>query len=113
MAKETKKAGGKSGALTKTAIYDELAQQAGITRKQVAAVFDALGSVIKRHLKKDNDTFKVPGLFRLRLQKKKAVKGGKSVPNPFKPGEMMVTKDKPARNVIKVSALKGLKDTLQ
>ncbi len=113
MAKDSKKAGAKGAALTKTAIYDELAQGAGITRRQVAAVFDALTGVIKKHLKKDGDVFKVPGLFRLRLQKKKAVKGGKSVPNPFKPGEMMITKDRPARNVIKVAALKGLKDVIQ
>jgi hypothetical protein len=30
-------------------------------------------------------------------------------PNPFKPGEMMQVKAKPARNVVKVRALKGLK----
>src|SRR5437868_6733647 len=47
MAKDSKKPAAKGGALTKTAIYDELAQQAGITRKQVAAVFEALSGVIK------------------------------------------------------------------
>ena len=113
MAKDTKKPAAKGSALTKTAIFDELAQSAGITRKQVAAVFDALGGVIKKHLKKDGDAFKVPGLFRLTLKKKKAVKGGKLVPNPFKPGEMMTTKDKPASNQIRVRPLKGLKDSLQ
>jgi nucleoid DNA-binding protein len=113
MAKDTKKPAAKGSALTKTAIFDELAQSAGITRKQVAAVFDALGGVIKKHLKKDGDAFKVPGLFRLRLQKKKAQKGGELRPNPFKPGEMITTKPKPARNVVKVSALKGLKDMIQ
>jgi hypothetical protein len=34
-------------------------------------------------------------------------------PNPFKPGEMIVTKDKPASNQIKAFALKGLKDMVQ
>ena len=101
------------GGPTKTAIYDELAQSAGISRKQVAAVFDALGGIIKKHLKKDGDAFKVPGLFRVKLKKRKAVKGGKMVPNPFKPGEMMMTKDKPARNDVKVQALKALKDSVQ
>ena len=31
-------------------------------------------------------------------------------PNPFKPGEMMEVKAKPARNVVKVRALKPLKE---
>jgi hypothetical protein len=113
MAKDTKKAAAKAAGPSKTAVYDELAQAAGVTRKQVSAVFDALGGIIKRHLKKDGDAFKVPGLFRLTLKKKKAVKGGKLVPNPFKPGEMMTTKDKPASNQIRVRPLKGLKDSLQ
>jgi len=107
------KAAPKGGGPTKTAIYDELAQVAGISRKQVSAVFDALSSIIKKNLKKDGDAFKLPGLFRITLKKKKAVKGGKMVPNPFKPGEMMMTKDKPARNDVKVRTLKNLKDALQ
>jgi nucleoid DNA-binding protein len=113
MAKDTKKAATKGSGLTKTAIYDDLAQQAGITRKQVAAVFDALTGAIKRHLKKDRDVFKVPGLFRLELRRKKAVKGGELKPNPFKPGEMITTKPKAASNVIKIRPLKSLKDQVQ
>ncbi len=113
MAKDSKKPAAKGGALTKTAIYDDLAQSAGITRKEVSAVFDALAGIIKKHLKKDRDVFKVPGLFRLELRKKKATRGGEHKPNPFKPGEMIVTKAKPASNVIKVRPLKGLKDMLQ
>ena len=31
-------------------------------------------------------------------------------PNPFKPGEMMKVAAKPARRVVKVRALKSLKD---
>jgi len=30
--------------------------------------------------------------------------------NPFKPGEMMTVKAKPARKVVKIRALKALKD---
>ena len=42
-----------------------------------------------------------------------AVKGGKEVPNPFKRGEMMITKSKPARNVVKALPLKNLKDMVK
>ena len=99
--------------LTKSAIQQELAEKAGITRKQVQTVFEGLEAIIKRQLKKDGDVFAMPGMMKLRLIRKKAVKGGKKVPNPFKPGEMIVTKDKPARNVVKIIALKNLKDMVQ
>ena len=100
-------------AMTKTALLQELAETAGVTPKQVQILFDGLNDIIKRHLKKNDDTFTLPGMFRLRLQKKKAVKGGKTKPNPFKPGETIVTKDKPARNVIRVRPLKGLTSLVQ
>ena len=103
----------KSKGLTKSAMYQELADKSGTSRKQVAAVFDSLSDMIKRSLKKDGDVFTIPGLLRLKLRRSKAVKGGKQVPNPFKPGEMMITKDKPAQNRIRASALKSLKEAVQ
>ena len=42
-----------------------------------------------------------------------AHKGGKTVPNRFKPGEMTVTKDKPASTRVTARALKGLKEMLK
>ena len=111
MAKAQKPAG-KGKAPTKSQVYGELAEKASITRKQVTEVFDALGGLIKRHLKKDGDTFTVPGLLRLRLRRTKAVKGGKPVMNRFT-GQMTVTKDKPARNVVRARALKGLNELVQ
>jgi nucleoid DNA-binding protein len=107
MAKATK---GK--APTKSQVYSELAEKGGITRKQVGEVFDALGGLIKKHLKKDGDTFTIPGLIRLRLRRTKAVKGGKQVLNRFT-GQMTTTKDKPARNVVRARALKGLNELVQ
>ncbi len=103
----------KGKAMTKTAIYQELADTAGITRKQVQAVFDSLNAIIQRSLKKNDDAVLIPGMFRLRLQRKKAVKGGQTRPNPFRPGETIVTKDRPARNLIRVRPLKGLNDLIK
>jgi nucleoid DNA-binding protein len=111
MAKNKPAAKGKT--LTKSAIFQELAEKAGATRKQIQAVFDGLNAIIKRSLKKDGDAVTFPGMFRLRLQKKKAIKGGQVKPNPFKPGETIVTKDKPARNVIRVRPLKTLNNMVQ
>lgn len=111
MAKNKTAAKGK--APTKSAVYQELADKAGVSRKEVAAMFEALSGMIKRHLKKDGDVFTIPGLLRLRLKRSKAVKGGKMVPNRFKPGEMTMTKDKPARNAVRARALKALNTIVQ
>jgi nucleoid DNA-binding protein len=113
MAKTNKKpATTKGKAPTKSQVYTELAEKAGVSRKQVAALFDALGGLIKKNLKKDGDVFTVPGLVRLRLRRTKAVKGGKPVLNRFT-GQMTVTKDKPARNMVRARALKGLNELVQ
>src|SRR5947209_5201115 len=106
MAKNTK---AKAKSPTKSQVYTELAEKAGITRKQVATVFEALGAIIKKNLKKDGDTITVPGMVRLRLRRQKAVKGGKQVLNRFT-GQMTTTKDKPAMNKVRARALKGLND---
>jgi hypothetical protein len=52
--------------------------------------------------------FSIPGLLKMRVVKKPARKARKGV-NPFT-GEEMMFKAKPATKVVKVSALKGLKD---
>ena len=111
MAKD-KKPAAKGKAPTKSAVYSELAEKAGITRKQVTEVFDALNGLIKKHLKKDGDVFAIPGMLRLRLRRQKAVKGGKQVLNRFT-GQMTTTKDKPAKNVVRARALKGLNELVQ
>jgi nucleoid DNA-binding protein len=110
MAKDKKAATKK--APTKSQVFAELAEKAGISRKQVQAVFDGLNEQIKKHLKKDGDTFTVPGMLRLRLRRTKAVKGGKQVMNRFT-GQMTVTKDKPARNAVRARALKALNELVQ
>ena len=113
MAKNKQTTPGKAKPMTKSAVYQELADKAGVSRKQVQTMFEALSGLIKRSLKKDGDAFTIPGLLKLRLVKKKAVKGGKTVPNPFRPGETMVTKDKPAKNIVRARALRGLNELIQ
>ena len=109
---KNKTTGAKGKAPTKSQVYSELADKAGVSRKQVAEVFTALGDMIKRHLKKEGDTFTIPSMLRLRLRQQKAQKGGKPVLNRFT-GQMTVTKDKPARKAVRARALKGLNDLVQ
>ncbi|MCH8147667.1 MAG: HU family DNA-binding protein [Planctomycetes bacterium] len=94
---------------TKSQVYGELADDVELSRKQVAGLFDGLAGMIKKDLgKRGPGTFTVPGLMKIKVVRKPATKARKGI-NPFT-GEEMMFKAKPARNVVKVQALKGLKD---
>ncbi len=96
--------------MTKTEIYASIAESTGISKKDVGAVFDSLSELIQKNVgKKGPGVFNVPGLMKIQVQRKPATKAT-TRPNPFKPGEMMQVAAKPARNVVKVRPLKGLKE---
>lgn len=96
---------------TKTQLLNEIADNTGLTRKEVAAVLDELGLVIERHVKKRAvGEFTLPGLLKIKTVKKPAQKARKGVPNPFRPGETMDVAAKPASTKVKVTPLKKLKD---
>ena len=95
--------------MTKTVILTEIAGNAGLTKKQVSSVFDELGVVIERHIKKRSPgQFKLPGLMKIEVKRRPATKARKGI-NPFT-GEKTVFKAKPARRVVKIRPLKALKD---
>ncbi len=99
----------KDKARTKSEVYGTIADQVGISKKEVAAVFDTMGQMIAADLKKGNaGVFNVPGMMKVLVQRKPATKARKGI-NPFT-GEPTTFKAKPARNVVKVRPLKGLKD---
>lgn len=95
---------------TKSEIYASIAEDTGLTKKDVAAVFDSLAKQIKRSLAGRNapGLFTLPGLLKMRVVKKPATKAREGT-NPFT-GEKMIFKAKPASKTVKVAALKGLKD---
>lgn len=98
-------------AYTKTQLYARISEDTGLARKDVAKVFDSLNDVIEGHVKsRGAGEFKVPGLMKIKVNKKPATKARKNVPNPFRPGEFMDVAAKPARKVVKVLPLKALKD---
>lgn len=95
--------------LTKSELLRTIAEETELSRKQVAAVFDALEGQIKKSLgKRGAGLFVMPGLMKVKVVHKPAVKARKGV-NPFT-GEPTTFKARPARNVVKVLALKKLKD---
>lgn len=95
---------------TKSQIYGKIAADTGLTRKDVAAVFDSLNAQIKKNLGGRNGpgVFTIPGLLKLRVVKKPARKARKGV-NPFT-GEEMMFQAKPASKAVKATALKALKE---
>lgn len=93
---------------TKSEIMSYISDETELTKKQVGAVFEALAGMIGRDLKKGPGIFSVPGMMKIKVVKKPAVAARKGV-NPFT-GEEMMFKAKPARNVVKVTPLKALKD---
>lgn len=92
---------------TKSEILGHISEKTGLKRKEVTAVFDELGGLIKRDLKTVG-LFNVVGLMKVKVVNKPAQPARKGI-NPFTKEEVMF-KAKPARNVVKVQALKSLKD---
>ena len=94
---------------TKSEVYGNIAEATELTKKQIAAVFDALGAEIGKAIGSEGaGQFTIPGLCKIVVQNKPAVPERMGV-NPFT-GQEQMFKAKPARNVVKVRPLKGLKD---
>jgi len=93
---------------SKSEILATIAEKTSLKRKDVVAVFDTLAGLIGRDLKKGPGIFNVMGLMKIKVVYKPAVPARKGI-NPFTKEEV-IFKAKPARNVVKVQALKGLKD---
>ena len=96
-------------AASKSEILSNISVKTGLSRKEVASVLDGLTEEIKAAVgKKGPGIFAVPGLMKITVIQKPAVKARMGI-NPFTKQEQMF-KAKPARKVIKVRPLKALKD---
>jgi nucleoid DNA-binding protein len=96
-------------ARSKSEVLGLISEHVGVTKKEVQHVFDAMGEIIKKDLAKNGPgEFKVPGMMKITVQRKPATKARKGI-NPFT-GEETMFKAKPARNVVKIRPLKGLKE---
>ena len=100
---------------TKTQLFAQIAEETGLTRKQVASVFESLSNAAVANLKKGRGAKKTPGNFtipgmlkitRRDIPKQPAVKNWT---NPFT-GEVGTKPAKPASTKVKVTVLKALKD---
>ena len=94
---------------TKSEIMALLADTTGLTKRDVRELFESLNDLVGKDLgNKGCGMFTIPGLLKIRSVHKPAVKARKGI-NPFTKEEQMF-KARPARNVVKVRPLKGLKD---
>jgi len=95
--------------MSKSEVVSGIAEETGLTKKQVSSVFEAMTGQVKKSLgNRGPGAYTVPGLMKLVVVRKPAVKAHKGI-NPFT-GEETMFKAKPARNVVKIRALKNLKD---
>lgn len=96
---------------SKSEVMNNIAEATSLSKKEVAAVIEALASEIRKSLSnRGPGVFTIPGLVKITKKKVPARAAAKGVPNPFKPGELMDRPAKPAYNKITVRALKNLKD---
>lgn len=92
---------------TKTEIFNAIAAECDLTKKQVSNVFESLEEIIAKHINGPGK-FNLIGLLKAEVKKKPATKARKGV-NPFT-GEACIFKAKPARKVVKIKPLKKLKE---
>ncbi len=97
---------------TKAQVTTAIAEETQLSRKQVAAVFESLGVLVTRHMqRRGSGEFTIPETgVKIRRVRKPARKS-RMGRNPAT-GESIKIAAKPASTVIKVSALKALKDKL-
>jgi nucleoid DNA-binding protein len=107
-----KKTDNKVRPATKSAMFQQLADKTGLTRKQVAEVFDALTGFIEQELgKKGAGVVTIPGLLKISRKEKPATKERQGV-NP-RTGDPMTIAAKPKSTVVRARALRALKDMVK
>lgn len=95
---------------TKSEVLNNIAEATDLSKKQVAAVFEALAAEIKKNLgSRGPGAFTIPGLIKVTKKKVAARPAQKNVPNPFT-GELQDRAARPAYNKVSCRALKALKD---
>lgn len=95
--------------LTKSQMISELSEKSGVSKKDVTSVLENLEGLISQSLsKKGPGQFVLPGLMKIKVKvrPKQPARQGR---NP-KTGEPMMFAAKPATKVVKVTALKKLKE---
>jgi nucleoid DNA-binding protein len=95
--------------ISKSEFLTTLADATELSKKQIAQILDELANLVGRQVgKKGPGIVQIPGLVKIKVIRKPATKERPGI-NPFTK-EPTIIKAKPARNVVKVQALKALKE---
>jgi nucleoid DNA-binding protein len=98
--------------MTKSDVVSSIADETGLTKKDVSAVFATLGDLITRHMKRNGSgEFHIPDTGVKISRIKKPARKSRMGRNPAT-GESIKIAAKPAHTAVKVTALKALKDTI-
>jgi nucleoid DNA-binding protein len=100
----------KPKSISKSEILNSLAEKTGNSRKEAGALLEALEAVITENVAKGPGIFTLPGLVKIYVHTKPATKE-RTGTNP-RTGEPITYAPKPARKMVKVKALKKLKDLI-
>jgi nucleoid DNA-binding protein len=115
MAKAAKPAGGKKSGdkpMTKSGLVAALAEKTQLSKKQAGEVLTALVDLVVAQVgSKGPGKLVIPGLARVTVTHKPAQPGGEKKINRLT-GQEYITKPKAAQNVVKLRAVKALKDAL-
>jgi nucleoid DNA-binding protein len=97
-------------AQNKSGVLNAVSSATGIPRQHVGKVVGAIAALAAVELAR-RGTFTVPGMAKMKVVKKAATKARQGI-NPFTK-QPMLFKAKPARKLVKIRALKMLKDALK
>jgi nucleoid DNA-binding protein len=94
---------------SKSEVFANISTATGLSKKDVAAVFDAMTEEVKKAMsKKGAGVFQLPGLAKIVRVHKPAQPAKPNSINPFTK-EVYTKPAQPAKSVVKVRALKSLK----
>jgi len=93
--------------LTKSQFLNEVAEAAGLKRKDIANVLIAITALAKKELNKKG-LLQIPGFVKIKVVKKPATKQREGI-NPFTK-EKITIKAKPASKAVRVRPVKALKE---
>jgi nucleoid DNA-binding protein len=97
--------------MSKAQFMTTLAEKSGLDKKQTESALDAINDIVAHQLgKMGPGEVLIPGLISMSISEKPATPQHEGI-NPFSK-EPMTYKAKPARRVIRMKALKALKDAI-
>jgi nucleoid DNA-binding protein len=98
-----------SDKVTKSELITAIANDTDLSKTQINLVFESLEKIVEKTLR-SNKSITIPNLCKIYVHKKPA-SSARQMRSPAT-GEMITVSAKPARKVVKVKAIKNLKEMI-